>query len=314
MHLVYRTCRQCIIWLGRDVEYVKEVEFLCTYVYPLLRQFQDIPQALFWEGDWKNSILSSLNMTGEEFERMWGSLRQFHQKRRWFRRAWIIQEYVLSPERRMLCGGKEIPVNELFTIMEFAQKGKFGGICEPYWKFLESLKGYLRQELENPYLSEQLRIEFVWKVLLTTSGMFISSEPHDILYCLIGIFQVSWPSSCCITDYLIVDYKRPAAEVFTHIVDVFLSFRHQKCCNSCNAQKTVSFPTCRPGAWTSLHILEFGPPFGMIETQSMQLALTLADIACQSTARFYPAKASMSEPCTIVWTLPSAGLITASSF
>lgn len=144
---IYSAADRVIIWLGQNETYVDDMVYIHTKVSSALDRLIDTHGAAF---AFQISPLDPavFNMLGldislDEWFSIWRSYFRFFRTRRWFFRAWIVQEVVLAREVQVRCGDKLIPWEPLLALGRFImysgwtqllapveQKLKLAGISE----------------------------------------------------------------------------------------------------------------------------------------------------------------------------------------
>jgi hypothetical protein len=107
MGRIYGAAEEVIVWLGRDETDLEEIMWATEFLLPDLRWR---PMEFFASGGSVNKDLVVL------LPKVLGAMR-FLAVRRWFSRAWIIQEVALSNAVRVLCGRSEISWEALVVLL-----------------------------------------------------------------------------------------------------------------------------------------------------------------------------------------------------
>lgn len=100
MGRIYRLAEEVIIWLGKDKTHIEDIKWAISDLLPMVKQQPEkyIKPGLLWD----NNRMAKDDATAMEV-RVVGAMR-FMSRRRWFSRAWIVQEVALSRSVRVLCG------------------------------------------------------------------------------------------------------------------------------------------------------------------------------------------------------------------
>jgi hypothetical protein len=122
MDMIYNCCEKVIVWLGEELgRDIAEFRALHRKLVPSISYFLMIndPIAL-GRDDWDHTnVCERLNLDPQDFQFDWHAYYQFFLERRWFTRAWVVQEVAFAPEVRFFCGKDEFHLYELATIPIF---------------------------------------------------------------------------------------------------------------------------------------------------------------------------------------------------
>jgi hypothetical protein len=205
---------------GHQVGYMPQIFSHATKVWAYLGELEDLPpvaedpltssreNALVWEA----RLLETIGLLhGEEPN---GSL-QTHRKaistflrRRWFSRAWCLQEIGLSHDTTFLCGSFHFPWTNLKSAKldcPFNNPFDFGGQC-PLILTLET--------------GTRLPFSAFYGLLTSARATCAATEPKDMVYAVVGLMEnmPAWPTTPdyslstpvffrFVTEYLIQNYR-----------------------------------------------------------------------------------------------------------
>jgi hypothetical protein len=184
MASIYRSAEMVMAWLGEEDAYTKDS-------FSLIRTLTSL------SGDQRNQIMPK-NMGSEAFRsllggladaRVWNSLRQFW-RRRYFRRAWIIQEVILAKKVTAMCGGYTIAWELIVQMSLFST-------VTPWTRFLSA---EAHDPIDPKYSNHGLplylntksnlkRIASIHPLLyaLIWARRFECSDPRDKVYAVLGL-------------------------------------------------------------------------------------------------------------------------------
>jgi hypothetical protein len=106
MGSIYANARQVIIWLGRDESNLEDFKWIHEILYPPLSDYVDTNGIGAFDKVWDAEEFDA-NL-GVNSGIKWDAYAKFMEERRWFCRAWIVQEISLASSFSILAGRSEI--------------------------------------------------------------------------------------------------------------------------------------------------------------------------------------------------------------
>lgn len=129
MGAVYSYCQKVIVWLGKDETDLKEFKYLHDTFLPMLWEYG--------EANGQESILKSnwtLEVIKEKFkldtEKQWKGYARFYDQRRWFSRAWVLQELTLARHVVVLAGKSRLEWDEMAALANIVSLNGLGLILQ----------------------------------------------------------------------------------------------------------------------------------------------------------------------------------------
>lgn len=129
MGRIYSSCQKVIVWLGEELDRdIADFRALHRFLVPSMSHFMQAndPTALGMD-DWDpTTFYERLNLDPEDCQFDWFGYYRFYSERRWFARAWVVQEVAFAPEVSFFCGNSEFSLVELDMIAIFLLKTGMG--------------------------------------------------------------------------------------------------------------------------------------------------------------------------------------------
>jgi hypothetical protein len=173
---------------------------------------------------------------------------------RWFERTWIIQECILARSARIFIGGHSIPWGQCFGLIE--RLARWGWIVE-LMRMLDAAFGFsdrgaiwnairlteLHQWARSPMPKCEIAlgnqhakasaVQTLAEIdkrsmedlsyLLKTSASFVSSDPRDKVYALLGIiFRRYSPRSKLLTKGQFLSYEKPFPTIYSQTISLIM--------------------------------------------------------------------------------------------
>ncbi|KAH8649400.1 heterokaryon incompatibility protein-domain-containing protein [Tricladium varicosporioides] len=115
MGAVYSNCQQVIVWLGKDDSNMKDFKWLHEAFLPALWQYGETNgQETILETKWNVDLIKE--RLGMHTGKAWNSYAKFYHERRWFSRAWVMQELTLAPDVIILAGRSRLDWDDMTTL------------------------------------------------------------------------------------------------------------------------------------------------------------------------------------------------------
>jgi hypothetical protein len=228
MRRIYSECRTGLLYLGEAADGSDLVpEFLGTITKSIAVLFKKTnkPSTL----DYQNEFAFP-----EQDDPGWKRLKALLH-RPWFRRVWIIQEFALPPQIRMICGRWEIPGTDLASVLhipiwEYSQSVLTTFIDEKTGAAIESHRLHLKaRHAAGRYIDSyvepnasmipdvsvaRLHQSLLW--LLDQSRSFLATERRDKIFALVPLSSDSKDSA------LTVDYGKPMETIAIETAEHFV--------------------------------------------------------------------------------------------
>ncbi|CAG8948784.1 hypothetical protein HYFRA_00001906 [Hymenoscyphus fraxineus] len=115
MGAVYSYCQQVIIWLGKDESDLKDFKFLHETFLPILWEYGQANNLdAILKSKWTlDDIKKKLKLDTEKY---WKGYAKFYDERRWFSRAWVLQELTLAQKVVVLAGKSRLDWDDMSTL------------------------------------------------------------------------------------------------------------------------------------------------------------------------------------------------------
>ncbi|KAH7064141.1 heterokaryon incompatibility protein-domain-containing protein [Paraphoma chrysanthemicola] len=122
MDMIYKCCQKVIVWLGEELERdIADFTTLHRKLAPSISYFMMVnDRTALSREDWDHTnVYARLNLDSKDCQFDWHNYYRFFSERRWFRRAWVVQEVAFAQEVRFFCGNNEFILEELAIIPMF---------------------------------------------------------------------------------------------------------------------------------------------------------------------------------------------------
>ena len=211
-------------WLGREIPEVETVLWLSRYFLDASRKNVNVTE-----------MARFLSKSQTEFNQLWVYHDRFYRHYHYFRRGWIIQEFILAQTDPVVrCGDKtlswwaliEIVISALSLPIAIGQDAAMW-LEIAFMRHPDFMRNGVISEKQLEYLAattEARTVEQLWYANLSFLAERLRRKQvsclHDHIYAFFGVAERSLPSSIRHPYPLTVDYKQP-------IEDLFLSFATQ---------------------------------------------------------------------------------------
>jgi len=112
---VYSRCERVIVWLGKDESDLKDFKWLHDTFLPHLWQYGEARgQESILKATWNLDLIKQ--RLGYDTAKNWNSYAKFYHERRWFSRAWVMQELTLPPVVTVLAGKSKLDWDDMSTL------------------------------------------------------------------------------------------------------------------------------------------------------------------------------------------------------
>jgi hypothetical protein len=211
---IYTPCEKSVAWLGSSVRLIRKAIIA-------------IPQL---EVDLTDFLSAS---TLEHFSHDLGLEYEFRQIYRgieyllnkpWFKRIWIVQEFVLPTNIEVLCGLDIIETGLLYTLLNSQAFRKFLEYTTPGFDNEEST---LKTTINGFNIMSQLRATkskagHLWKGFAFSHVLFLlrafsTSDPRDKVFGMLGMLEQFW------RDNLLPDYSIGVTDLYTIVWELFVN-------------------------------------------------------------------------------------------
>jgi hypothetical protein len=215
MNAIYRCAERVVVWLGSEAE---ESDFAIDTIRSWSKE---IPKHAFssdkayWErvASIKPSDPMFCGPPGTDGHRAWLAIRNLWE-RRWWRRAWIVQEAMLSAPQRLelLCGNKSIYWDDFAVSIDIAQcLGRHEGFqtFENWNQVFPTRLHAFRVERESGYYLRLLKV-------LEEMRSYECGDDRDKVFAALGM------AADVNLDDFTPDYNKSVGEVYTDVVRFML--------------------------------------------------------------------------------------------
>ncbi|KAB5582344.1 heterokaryon incompatibility protein-domain-containing protein [Coniochaeta sp. 2T2.1] len=226
MDEIYSRAMAVVIWLGADESDLEDFVWIHGEFFDALNRFvvENGVEAIQGQQGLDPAFTSRLGVTppGGSWVGVWQAYFRFCRRRRWFSRAWIVQEVVLAGHVMVLCGGKDVEwprmvlMAELIVLLQWqSQVGV--GVEEGFGRALgdEVVRLFAARRImdmatptaagdsenadgsevgEQPDKVEQRRKWFTaFLEMLLHTRVYSATDPRDKIYSLVGILKKMLP-------------------------------------------------------------------------------------------------------------------------
>jgi hypothetical protein len=267
---IYSRAETVFVWLGSDASDYHQFAAVGPKLFKTIESSNLSSEAI--ELGQKNPmdpvLLAALNVDINSWKSMWKTYFNFFRRRRWFRRAWIIQEVALGQKILFMCGD-HILLAEYFydvgrTIRNYEWRHKLaasvdvlsntGGIGDEGDRLLDYRDQVLCGGPQDPLMKALLQqrdgansaVQY-WhsylQYMLQEARRFNTSDVRDHIYAVIGIVDRFLPEG--MFPPIIPDYGLTASEIYTSVTKLIIE--------ALPVLSTLSYVKHNPAQ--SLHIL-----------------------------------------------------------
>ena len=202
MRYIYRECWQGLVWLGEGNQEIKDA-FLCArYIHENDLGHMGIPWTTLAQ-------FKSPPVDHKSLKKCFKALARLTY-RPWFERSWTFQEAILPPAITLVCGDDSMPLG----CLEACRR-----------PVVHQIGSFASENADLVFVTRNMAIDNAPKVrlpsrdlerLLTARRQNKASDPHDIIYSLMGLFSTVFSRSLS-PDYSI-SIKRLFTAVAIHIL------------------------------------------------------------------------------------------------
>lgn len=248
---IYATAARVVVWLGPETPEVPDVLWIHTEFFELL---EGMAQRIGFEQTVAHSPLEKeflkelgLEIPLIDWYHRWWSYFEFFRRRRWFYRAWIVQEVALAREVQVLCGAVELPWDAMWALARVMCGSGWAQVLAPFEQprkqaGLGELDGiWLMQTVyraNGPFDARpdgfryrngrvwgaQTDEEFWCCYLMWTMSTIREQEAKyavDHVYSILGIANRFWPENR--PKLVIPDYETSPESIFRDVAGVLLA-------------------------------------------------------------------------------------------
>ncbi|KAB5586221.1 heterokaryon incompatibility protein-domain-containing protein [Coniochaeta sp. 2T2.1] len=255
MDEIYSRAMAVVVWLGADESDLEEFVWIHGEFFNALNTFvvENGVEAIRGQQGLDPAFTSRLDVTppGGSWAGVWKAYFRFCRRRRWFSRAWIVQEVVLASHVVVLCGGKDIEwprmvlMAELVVLLQWqSQVGV--GVEEGFGRALgdEVVRLSAARRImdmatprkvgdsenadggefgEQPDKDEQRRRWFTAFIeMLLHTRVYSATDPRDKIYSLVGILKKMLPADMDLPFRVDYSEQMTPQRLFTSITAMFL--------------------------------------------------------------------------------------------
>lgn len=243
---IYASASEVVVWLGEEDKHSRNFIKLIDRLGPVAERLfqQSRPTDL---RDVSFNDLAFYERQGIELIPLdwWKSYVRFN-KRTWLHRAWVVQEVVLSQDYLMICGNKEVCLQNLFCVMEFARSNKWEVDLAALQADTTASRALfpgaqlrliqvLSFQAHNPEWRAQIEAQLRWlngieneqelgyaylQHVLGVMRTFNASEPRDKIYAALGLVKNFYPQVG--QDLPQPDYDLPVWKVYYETTRILL--------------------------------------------------------------------------------------------
>lgn len=236
---IYARAAQVIVWLGKDASYLEDFRWIHDdFAYVLNRMverfgFEAVTNRSPLDKDFFTDL--GLEMPLDTWFRCWRAYFRFYACRRWFRRAWIVQEAALARNVTVRCGSSSIEWVPMWAMARFMmasgwahvlapmnQKDKSAGIDEldTIWVLQNVCRsgGIQAPDFQRNHqrvhrlktLGQWCSWYFLWALYVVRHQ--IASDARDKVYSILGLAERC--TSRCVRTPIVASYKIDTDELY----------------------------------------------------------------------------------------------------
>jgi len=239
---IFSAAERVIVWLGKDTSDLDDFlwvhEVFVARIDEFLESDEGIPQIT------RPGVLQRLDISLDRWLKYWKSYGRFYRRRRWFNRAWIVQEVTLGRKIAVRCGQASLDVGKMTLLMGVLKLttswwSELSELVTDLQRFHGDLVGLLifRNTVQSggPEAYESLKQDFAavmgadtpedrWycylHFLIQWTRAYEASDLHDKIYGILGIAQKFLPPG--MENPIIPDYCQTVEELYCSISSILL--------------------------------------------------------------------------------------------
>ena len=248
---IYFTAVKVIVWLGEDItdvqDFIELHEKLVPWAVSAAYKAAQTPGAVFSTSPWDPELLEVLGVGLDRWKSLWMAYARFYLTRRWFYRAWIVQEFGAARKIEMVCGSFQLPLFYMEEMSRFLRwsgwrltlllrlhlklhNRPLGGIISRLMIF--TISANFEDDVDGPanQVGNSIKAVFTsvsgartpvehwfchlgW--LAYKVSLLFATDPRDKLYSILGLANKCIPTG--MERPIVVSYDRPSEEVYTFI-------------------------------------------------------------------------------------------------
>ncbi|KAK0124224.1 hypothetical protein ONS95_009200 [Cadophora gregata] len=272
---IYSSAKNVIVWLGSE----------CSDLFDFADARKTLSKALS-NLEVKNEATVQnpldpifLKMIGvelaEDWIEMWQKYFQFFQRRRWFRRAWIVQEVALARDLTFQCGEKTILWKDVYalglllrdsgwrhSLAEGMDSNPRGGIGDEADRLLEYRDQVLHGGPRDPKFanlfaaangaSTDIELWFSYlQYMIQEIRRYQASNMKDKIYAVLGLVKGFLPNGSA--EHITPDYSLPLPDIYTSVtMSILIELPILSC---------LSYVGSKPSGMTSLSLPSWVPDY-----------------------------------------------------
>jgi hypothetical protein len=244
---IYARANKVIIWLGDASSDVNNFVQTHKTLVDTLQKYEAKhgPNSTSEQSPLDPEFLRKLGIQyPSQWRENWAAYFLFFQRRRWFRRAWVIQEVALARDLAFYCGEKLLPVKDIYelglmirengwrhALAEFVGSNPRGGIGDEADRLLEYRDQVYCGGPQDPYLQllfsrqngaaspKQFWFSYL-QYMIQEIRRFQATDERDHIYAVFGLAKRFMPPN--MTDPLRPDYSLTCEELYTFVTRLFI--------------------------------------------------------------------------------------------
>ena len=188
---IFSGAEKVIAWLGNDPSDVDVAEWVQRDVAPLYADTQKMPMRF------DNTLAVRIGLTSGEVVDNWQRVHRFICRRRWFARAWVVQETTLAQRIELVNGPVTLDWDVLIPLthaasntgwMNSGTEGSYG--LEVMRQWVKAKDQFLSEsDLRNPEFARQKWFYNYFTILVAKMMRFSALIPHDKIYAGLGMVE-----------------------------------------------------------------------------------------------------------------------------
>ena len=236
---IYSGAKNVIVWLGKEASDVFDFSDARKTLSKALSNLEGKEEAVI-QNPLDPIFLKRLGVdSAQDWIEMWQKYFRFFQRRRWFRRAWIVQEVALAKDLTFQCGEKTLSWKDIYalglllrdsgwrhSLAEGMNANPRGGIGDEADRLLEYRDQVLNGGPKDPKFanlfavangaSSELELWFSYlQYMIQEIRRYQASNMKDKIYAVLGLVKGFLPKDSA--EHITPDYSLPLEDIYTSV-------------------------------------------------------------------------------------------------
>ncbi|KAL5329271.1 hypothetical protein ACEPPN_002782 [Leptodophora sp. 'Broadleaf-Isolate-01'] len=236
---IYTGAKNVIVWLGKESSDLFDFSAARMTLSKALSNLDRNDEAAI-QNPLDPAFLHKIGIeSAEDWTQMWQNYFRFFQRRRWFRRAWIVQEVALARDLTFQCGEKTLLWKDVYklglllrdsgwrhNLAEGMNSNPRGGIGDEADRLLEYRDQVLNSGPKDPKFakmfadangaSSDLELWFSYlQYMIQEIRRYQASNMKDKIYAVLGLVKGFLPPGSL--EHITPDYSLPLEDIYTSV-------------------------------------------------------------------------------------------------